>query len=169
MKIEILCGGEFGSEQGAVAAAWNLDCPLKMFVRKNFITSNGKCEKLKFLGAEEIDSDRIRDCVKRCVDECNGVLLFRSGNLTQTENNVRLLVGDSRPYMEVDFLNPCDVRSVTVWMLSEGITKLYVTGKMDSQNLNIYFKRTFDFMLTLIKDINREFEFAELEKRKGLK
>lgn len=166
MKLEILSGGEFGTEQGCGAAAWTLECPTKLYVRKGFMTAQGPCEKLKFLGAVELESERLRDCAQRCIDECNGVILFRSGDLTSLEENIKKLVGDSRPYMEVDFLNMCDPRSVTVWLLAEGITKLYVTGRADSTGLDIFFKKSLSFMSHVIKDINGEFVRNELETRK---
>ena len=166
MKIEIISGGEYGTEQAAIAAAWSRECPSKGYVRKGFITSQGPCEKLKFLGIQEIESDRLRDCAQRCIEECNGVLLFRSGELSTIEENIKGLVGESRPYMEVDFLNPCDPRSVTVWLLTEGITKLYVTGKSDPKGLDIFYKKTLAFMNHVIKDINDELARKDLEARK---
>lgn len=166
MKIEIVSGGEYGVEQAALAAAWSRECPSKGYVRKGFITSQGVCEKLKFLGVQEIESDRLRDVAQRCIEECNGVLLFRSGDLTSIEENIKGLVGESLPYMEVDFLNLCDPRSVTIWLLSEGITKLYVTGKYDAKGLDIFYKKTLAYMNHVINDINSEFAIKELTEKK---
>lgn len=164
MKIEIISGGEYGVEQAAIAAAWSRECPIKGYVRKGFITSQGQCEKLRFLGVKELNTERIRDCAQRCIDECNGVLLFRSGELSTIEENIKNLIGESRPYMEYDFLNPISIRPITVWLLSEGITSLYVTGRTDSKGLNIFYKKTLDVMNRLIKDVNEEFSRNELER-----
>lgn len=166
MKIEIISGGEHGVEQAALAAAWSLECPLKGYIRRGFITSQGPCEKLKFLGVQEIESDRLRDCAQRCIDECNGVLLFHSGELSSIEENIKNLVGESRPYMEMNFLNPCNPRSVAVWLLSEGITQLYVTGRSDSTGLDIFYKKALAYMNRVINDINHEFSIKELEEKK---
>jgi hypothetical protein len=95
MKIEIISGGEYGVDQAALAAAWSRECPLKGFVRKGFITAQGPCEKLKFLGVQEIESDRLRDCAQKCIDECNGVILLHSGELGAIEENIKNLVGES--------------------------------------------------------------------------
>jgi hypothetical protein len=166
MKIEIISGGEYGVEQAALAAAWSRECPSKGFVRKGFITSQGPCEKLKFLGVQEIESDKLRDCAQRCIDECNGVILLHSGELGAIEENIKNLVGESRPCFEYDFLNPVDPRSITVWLLTEGVTKLYVTGKSDPSGLDIFYKKTLTLMNHVIKDINDEFARNELEAKK---
>ena len=166
MKIEIISGGEFGVEQASLAAAWSRECPSKGFVRKGFITAQGPCEKLKFLGVQEIESDRLRDCAQRCIDECNGVILLHSGELSAIEENIKNLVGESRPCFEYNFLNPVDPRSVTVWLLAEGVTKLYVTGRTDSKGLDIFYKKTLAFMNHIIKDINDELARKELDARK---
>lgn len=166
MKLEILSGCEFGVEQGCIAAAWILETPTKGYARKGFITSRGACDKIKHLGVSELETDRLRDCAQKCIDECNGVLLFRSGDLTSIEENVKKLVGESRPYMEIDFLNSPDPRSVTVWLLSEGITKLYVTGRVDPIGLDIFYKKAYNYMSHVIKDINGEFVRSELNERR---
>lgn len=166
MKIEIISGGEYGVEQASLAAAWSRDCPLKGFVRKGFITSQGPCEKLKFLGVKEIESDRLRDCAQRCIDECNGVLLLRSGELGVIEENIKGLIGESKPYFEYDFLNPVDLRTITLWLLTEGITKLYVTGKSDPNGLDIFYKKTLALMNHVIKDVNDELTRNELNEKK---
>lgn len=166
MKIEILSGGEYGVEQAALAAAWSLECPTKGYIRKGYITSQGPCEKVKWLGITELDTDRLRDCAQRCIDECNGVLILRSGECSKIEDNIKSLIGDSRPIMEFDFLKPADPRAITVWLLTEGITKLYITGRNDTTGLDIFYKKTLPLVTHFIKDINAELERKELEARR---
>lgn len=169
MKIEIISGGEYGVEQGALAAAWSLDTPTKGYIRKGYLTSQGPCEKVKWLGVTELDSDRLRDCAQKCIDECNGVLILRSGECSKIEDNIKQLVGDKRPLMEFDFLNPTNLRLVTTWLIAEGITKLYVTGRNDSSSLNIFYNKTLQLMNHVIKDMNSDLERKELDNKRKSK
>ena len=168
MKLEIINSAEYGVEQAALGAALLFNCPTNGFIRKGYLTMQGPCEKVKYLGVKELETDRIRDCVQSCIDECNGVLLFKSGDYSSLEQNIVSLVGESKPMMEIDFLNPVNVRRVTTWALAEGITKLYVTGRNDSKGLNIFYNKTLEFMKKFIKDLTEEFDRIELDNlRKG--
>lgn len=166
MKIEIISCGEHGVEQAALASALVCETPHYGYIRKGYITSQGPCDKVKWLGVTELDTDRIRDCAQRCIDECNGILIFKSGDLTKIEENIIGLVAEAKPIYILDFQKPDDPRCVTSWALTEGVSKLYVTGRADSAGLDVFFKKTYTFMGHLIKDLNGEYARKELDNRR---
>ena len=168
MKLEIISGGEFGVEQASLSSAFTTETLAHGYIRKGWMTSRGPCEKVKFLNVTELDTDKLRDIAQKCIDECDGVLIFRSGELSKIEENIKGLVGESKPVYEIDFQKPDDPRCVTTWALTQSIQKLYVTGRTDQEGLDIFFKKTFAFMTHVIKDLNGEFAHKELDnKRKG--
>jgi hypothetical protein len=167
--IKIISDGETGVGQAALAAAFLCDTEYIGYVRAGYITCNGPCEKLKHLNCQTLETDRLRDCAQKCIDECNGVLIFRSGECSKIEDNVKSLIGESRPVMEFDFLKPIDPRSITVWLLTEGITKLYVTGRNDTMGLDIFYNKALPLMTHIIKDINNELERKELDNKRKAK
>jgi len=152
MNLTIISGGEYGVEQAGLAAAFALETPRIGYVRKGFITSQGPCEKLKFINCIELETDRLRDCAQRCIDECDAILIFKSGELSKIEENIISLNAEARPVYILDFQKPDDPRCVTTWALTQGVQKLYVTGRADQAGLDIFFKKTFAFMTHVIKE-----------------
>ena len=169
MKLEIISCGDHGVEQGALAAAFATETKAYGYIRKGWITCQGPCEKVKHLGVVEIDTDRIRDCAQRCIDECDAILIFKSGDLSKMEENIIALNAEARPVYILDFQKPDDPRCITTWALTHGIQKLYVTGRTDQAGLDIFFKKTISIMTHVIKDLNGELKRKDLENlRKGV-
>lgn len=166
MNFEIISCGEYGSEQGCLAAAFAKETKAYGYIRKGWLTNLGPCEKVKWLGVQELETDRIRDCAQRCIDECDGILILKSGELSKIEENIISLNAEARPVYVYDYQKPDDPRCITTWMLTNSVTKLYVTGRNDQAGLDIFFKKSYALITHVISDITGELLRKDLENLK---
>lgn len=156
---KIINGGEDGAEQGALGAAFLMNCPTGGCSPKGYKTSKGLKPDLKFLNLLENHSDSLKAALDENIKDSNGTLIFvrNPEDLNDRYNFIMEQCNQyHKPFMQVPlnrFLRP---EALVSFIKKHKIKVLHVTGNIEEDKSKKMFSGTKDLIERFIKEVVKE-------------
>ena len=156
---KVINSGQDGAEQGALGAAFLMNCPTGGNTPKSYNTAHGPKPQLKVFNLIETDNDKFPTAVSKNVQESDGTLLFIShpADITKPEEFIIEQCDQyQKPFMKVPrsrFVKPEELLS---FVKKHKIHVLHVSGKIDQASNKMMFTHTKELMERFLKLVIRD-------------
>ena len=171
MFKKIVNSGDYGIEQGALAAGFMRDWIYTGgYIRKDFETSNGKKEDLKFLGLEPMETNNQADVLKNNIDSSHGTMLFVKDQqaLTTQEAYIYEYCNEAQKHLLlINVDKPINDRVALKFIKDNDLNILHVTGTADLKDKKRYFRFAKRYFEKIIDTLKHEYMFEGKIKLEG--
>jgi len=157
MIYKIVSSGNFGAEQGGLAAGMLEDLEIGGYAPKGFLTNQGTTPQIASLNIVELQTKTTKPAIEKTLLEADAHLIFTHGLTSIPERRVMSLIKEYGKIVEVvDLLNPPEPYEILSRLREKNISVLHVTGAHDITGDTRIYQKVTTFVRGLIKSYKLE-------------